>query len=68
MRFIISIIRYTLTCFTHIQSQNENEGKDHPELLPSGWVLNMRTQNGGKCNGKQIKVFDLDFMNGYIIE
>lgn len=58
MRFIISIIRYILTCFTHIQSPNENEGKDNPELLPSGWVLEIKIQNGGKYNGKQIKVFD----------
>ncbi|XP_074565838.1 uncharacterized protein LOC141822295 [Curcuma longa] len=39
------------------QSPNENEGKDNPELLPSGWVLEIKIQNGGKYNGKQIKSY-----------
>ncbi|XP_074568798.1 uncharacterized protein LOC141825307 [Curcuma longa] len=38
-------------------SQNEKEEKDDPDLLPSGWVLVLRTQNGGKCDGKQIKSY-----------
>ncbi|KAG6476613.1 uncharacterized protein LOC122022578 isoform X1 [Zingiber officinale] len=39
------------------QNQNANEGKDDPELLPLGWVLEIKTQNGGKCNGKQKKSY-----------
>ncbi|KAG6524338.1 hypothetical protein ZIOFF_014244 [Zingiber officinale] len=38
-------------------SQNEKEEKDDPDLLPSGWVLVLRTQNGGKFNGKEVKSY-----------